>query len=139
MICLQPLRERRIFVLHFPHHAETFGVEEYWPLAVLVVLVAAIFCMSRYAENRKAERKDNAQASSPNAVISPDGNGQGTQNYKTNPINTQAGSTLRMAGGSYRLGAVLDPYGDHFGSRLRLAPPRTLRKSGLLQLLLKFN
>lgn len=52
----------------------------YWPLAVLVVLVAAIFCMSRYAENRKAEHQDNAQASSPNAVISPNGNGQGAQN-----------------------------------------------------------
>jgi len=52
----------------------------YWPLAVLVVLVATIFCMSRYAENRKAKHQDNAQGSSPNTVISPNGNSQGAQN-----------------------------------------------------------
>ncbi|HZP04586.1 MAG TPA: hypothetical protein VFB43_06770 [Terracidiphilus sp.] len=53
---------------------------KYWPIAMLSILIIAVLCMSRYAENRKAERQNNAQGSSPSTVISPNGNGQGTQN-----------------------------------------------------------
>src|SRR5208283_1899320 len=52
----------------------------YWQLVLLVIFIGAIFYMSRYAENRKAEHQDNAQGCSPIAVISPNGNGHGTQN-----------------------------------------------------------
>jgi hypothetical protein len=52
----------------------------YRPMVLLVILLGAVFYMSRYAENRKAEHQENAQAGSPNSVISPNGNGQSTQN-----------------------------------------------------------
>ena len=53
---------------------------KYWPVVLLVALIGAVLYMSRYAENCKAEHQEHAQGSSPNAVISPNSNGQGAQN-----------------------------------------------------------
>lgn len=44
---------------------------KYWPLAVLTVLIVAIVCMSRYAENRKASKATNTQPSSPQISVAP--------------------------------------------------------------------
>jgi hypothetical protein len=49
-------------------------------MILLIILISAVLCMSRYAEDRKAEHQENAQGSSPNLVISPNGNGQSAQN-----------------------------------------------------------
>jgi hypothetical protein len=43
----------------------------YWPLAVLVVLVAAVLCMSQYAESRKAQYQNHAQVGSSKTSIAP--------------------------------------------------------------------
>lgn len=52
----------------------------YWPMALLVILIVAVFWMSRYAEIRKADYQENTQASSPKASISPSAAAQSTQN-----------------------------------------------------------
>ncbi len=44
---------------------------KYWPLALLFVLIVAVLCMSYYAEHRKAENQEYAQASSPKPTVSP--------------------------------------------------------------------
>jgi hypothetical protein len=53
---------------------------KYWPMLLFVLLIVAILCMSRYAENREAENPNNGRVSSPQATISPRDAGQGTQN-----------------------------------------------------------
>jgi len=52
----------------------------YWPMILLGILIGAVFYMSRYAENRKADHQENTQASSPKASLSPNHAGQSTQN-----------------------------------------------------------
>ncbi|MGA7829816.1 MAG: hypothetical protein WCA21_02525 [Terracidiphilus sp.] len=46
-------------------------VLQYWPLVLLLVLIVAILGMSRYAEHRKAENQEYAQASGPEATVTP--------------------------------------------------------------------
>ena len=46
-------------------------VIKYWPMLLLLILIVAVLCMSRYAENRKAEKPDNSYASSPQTPIAP--------------------------------------------------------------------
>lgn len=53
---------------------------DYWLLVVLVILVGAVFYMSRYTENCETEHQENANGRSPTTVISPNRPGQGTQN-----------------------------------------------------------
>jgi hypothetical protein len=53
---------------------------KYWPMVVLLVLIGAVLDVSRYAENRKTEHQENAQGSSPNAVISPNCDDQCAKN-----------------------------------------------------------
>jgi hypothetical protein len=55
---------------------------KYWPLALLLVLIVAVLCMSDYAERRKAENQEYAQASSPESTVSPSDTDKGTK--KTN-------------------------------------------------------
>ena len=52
---------------------------KYWPLALLFVLIVTVLCMSRYAENRKAENQEYAQSCSPKAPISPPDADKGTK------------------------------------------------------------
>jgi hypothetical protein len=46
-------------------------VLKYWPMILLLVLIIAVLCVSHYAENRKAENQEYAQAGGPKAPISP--------------------------------------------------------------------
>ena len=56
---------------------------KYWPMVLLAILIVAVFCTSRYAENRKENSQANVQASSPKASISPSDAGKSAQNaYK---------------------------------------------------------
>jgi hypothetical protein len=52
----------------------------YSPVVVLVVFIGAILCMSRYAEDRKAENQENTQSRSPQAAITPNDAAKGKEN-----------------------------------------------------------
>ena len=52
---------------------------KYWPLALLTVLIVAIVCMSRYAEDRKASATADTQPGSPQLSVSPNDAGKGAK------------------------------------------------------------
>jgi hypothetical protein len=57
---------------------------KYWPLALLLILIGAVLCMSRYTEKRKAEHYENAQTGSPKPQIAPNDAGNGShKTYET--------------------------------------------------------
>jgi hypothetical protein len=45
---------------------------KYFPIAVLALLIAAILCMSRYADTRKQQHQENAKPVNPAASVTPD-------------------------------------------------------------------
>lgn len=53
---------------------------KYWPIAMLSILIVAVLCTSRYAENRKAEQHENTQASGPKDAVAPNSTSQSGQN-----------------------------------------------------------
>jgi hypothetical protein len=52
---------------------------KYLPIAILFVLVVAILCMSRYAENRKENHQNNANHINPAATVAPDKTANGAR------------------------------------------------------------
>jgi hypothetical protein len=52
---------------------------KYWPMALLLVLIVAVLCMSRYAENRKANYQNNAEAVGPKASVTQNNLSKGIQ------------------------------------------------------------
>lgn len=52
---------------------------KYWPMLLLFIAVVTVLCLSRYAEDRRAENQDNAQARNPQTSISSDDATKGTQ------------------------------------------------------------
>jgi hypothetical protein len=53
---------------------------KYWPIVLLFTFIIAILCMSRYAEDRKAENRNNTQSSSPMTAVAPNDASKSTQN-----------------------------------------------------------
>ncbi|HET6843832.1 MAG TPA: hypothetical protein VFK06_19450 [Candidatus Angelobacter sp.] len=52
---------------------------KYLPMALLLILIGVVIYMSHYAESRKTENKENAEACSSKTAISPNDTGESTQ------------------------------------------------------------
>jgi len=55
---------------------------KYWPMVVLLISIGAILGVSRYAEDRKAEKPNNTQASSPQTAVPPNNASKSAENVE---------------------------------------------------------